>query len=98
MLNYYIECDSVHEQISDFISLIQGNYKEDDRLSVCPDKTVNAHGLKLIQMCIETGLRFLNGRHADNIANDFTYCGANGCSVIDYILSTPGIFSYVHSS
>lgn len=95
MLNDYIECDNVHEQISDFISPIC-NYKEDDRLSdrVCPDKAVNAYGLKLIQMCIESGLRILNGRHVDNMANDFTYCGSNGCSVIDYVLSTPDIFSY----
>ena len=30
------------------------------------------------------------------MANDFTYCGANGCSVIDYVLSTPDIFPYFH--
>lgn len=32
----------------------------------------------------------LNGRYADIMTNNFTYCGANGCvcSVIDYVLST----------
>ena len=74
------------------------NYVQDDVLKdrVCPDGTVNSYGLKLIQLCIESGLRILNGRHADNMANDFTYCGANGCSVIDYVLSTPDIFPYFH--
>lgn len=79
---------AVFEQISDFISPIC-NYTE-----VCPDKTVNAYGLKLVQMCIETGLRILNGRHADYMANDSTYCGANGCCVIDYVLSNPGILLF----
>lgn len=43
-------------------------------------------------MCIETGLRILNGKYATNMANNFTYCGA---SVIDYVLSTLDIFSFI---
>lgn len=35
-INDYTECDSVHEQISDFIPPTSiCNYKEDDRLSEC---------------------------------------------------------------
>lgn len=91
-INDYTECDSVHEQISDFIPPTSiCNYKDDDRLSV------NAYRLKLIQMCIVTGLRISNGRHADNLAEDFTYmlyCGANRCCVIDFCIEYPKHFQF----
>lgn len=87
-INDYTECDSVHEQISDFIPPTSiCNYKDDDRLSVN-----YAYRLKLIQMCIVTGLRISNGRHADNLAKDFTYCGANRCCVIDFCIEYPKHF------
>lgn len=36
MITWYTECDSVHEQISDFIPPTSiCNYKDDNRLSVC---------------------------------------------------------------
>lgn len=30
------------------------------------------------------------------MVNDFIYCGVNGCSVIDYVLSIFDIFSYFY--
>lgn len=39
----------------------------------------------LIQMCIETDLQILNDSDGEYIANDFTYCGANRRTVIDYV-------------
>ena len=61
----------------------------------CPDPSSNSFGLKLIQLCIESGLRILNGRHKDNFPNDFTYCGPNGYSVIDYIITLPEVFDFI---
>ena len=61
----------------------------------CPDPSSNSFGLKLIQLCIESGLRILNGRHKDNFSNDFTYCGPNGYSVIDYIITLPEVFDFI---
>ena len=36
----------------------------------------------------------MNGRHS-NYSQDFTYCGPNGCSVVDYLLSKPDMFDFV---
>lgn len=76
----------MHDRIFEFITPTF-NYTEDNILSdrVCPYKTVNSYGLMLIQMCIETDLQILNDRDGEYIANDFTYCGANGRTVIDYV-------------
>ena len=38
-------------------------------------------------MCKSTGLRIVNGRHKDDPKGDITYYGANGCSLIDYLLT-----------
>lgn len=65
-----------------------------DLVCVFSDKTVNAYRLKLIQMCIVTGLLISNGRHADNLAKDFTYCGANRCCVIDFCIEYPKHFQF----
>lgn len=61
----------------------------------CPDRVVNSFGLKLLQLCVSSGLRILNGRHPDGFANGYTYCGPAGCSVVDYIITTPDIFHCV---
>ncbi|CAG2215755.1 unnamed protein product [Mytilus edulis] len=34
-----------------------------------------------------TGLRILNGRHKDGLANDYTFCGSRGMIVVDYLLA-----------
>lgn len=45
-------------------------------------------------MCIVTGLRISNGRHADNLAKDFIYYGANRCCVIDFCIEYPKHFQF----
>lgn len=54
-----------------------------------PDTVVNSYGTKLLQFCKSTGL---NGRHKDNLANDCTYNGPNGYSVIDYLIASADVF------
>ena len=40
-------------------------------------------------------MRILNGRHTGGISNDFTFNGARGMSVIDYVLTPPASFPIV---
>jgi len=60
------------------------------------DKTVNAQGRQLIELCKIYSLYILNGRfgHDKNIGN-FTYVSGNGSSVIDYCLCSNEIIQIV---
>ena len=50
------------------------------------DGYVNSFGRKLLSLCKTTGLRILNGRHEGDKVGNFTFFGANGMSLIDYLL------------
>ena len=58
-----------------------------------PDQGTNEFGLKLLNLCRGTGLRILNGRHEDGLADDYTFCGSRGMSVVDYLLAP---YDYFH--
>ncbi|KAK3094374.1 hypothetical protein FSP39_000921 [Pinctada imbricata] len=90
-LKDFIDCDFVHDSIRSTLF----DYESDEYLPDrnCPDHNVNTYGIKLIQLCIESGLRILNGRL--DFSSDFTYCGPNGSSVLDYVLTTKDMFDYV---
>ena len=66
----------LHDSVSDTLIPLF-DYQNDEILSerVCPDQSINTYGLKLIQLCIESGLRIMNGRHS-TYSKDFTYCGS----------------------
>ncbi|CAC5404997.1 unnamed protein product [Mytilus coruscus] len=72
-LDKYVE--SVEHVVNPIIS---------DRRSM--DKTVNAFGRKLLQMCFNTGLVVANGRLCNDKDGNFTFCTAKGRSVNDYLL------------
>ncbi|KAK3084635.1 hypothetical protein FSP39_016616 [Pinctada imbricata] len=95
-LRDYIDDDFLHGSVIDQLSPFF-DYQSDDVLSerICPDQAVNSYGFRLIQLCIESGVRILNGRHSP-YSGDFTYCGPNGCSVIDYVLTTQDMFHCVN--
>ena len=56
---------------------------------VSMDKTVNALGRKLLQMCYNTGLTVSNGRLGNDMEGRFTFCTTRGRSVNDYLLLSP---------
>jgi hypothetical protein len=48
---------------------------------VSMDKTVNALGRKLLQMCYNTGVTVANGRFGNDMEGRFTFCTTRGsCS------------------
>jgi len=48
------------------------------------DKIINSHGTSLLNMCISSGLRILNGRYIVDSIGYHTCFTANGCSNVDY--------------
>ena len=51
------------------------------------DRITDYNGLKLLDMCISTGLLIANGRlHNDRNIGKYTFCSYNGQSVVDYLL------------
>ncbi len=51
------------------------------------DSFVNKHGKKLIELCISSGLRILNGRKIGDLGGYLTYFGSQGSSTNDFIIS-----------
>ncbi|VDI64700.1 Hypothetical predicted protein [Mytilus galloprovincialis] len=88
IVNDFIINDNVCGPIFDSFNHILG-YLSDTNLPVRrnPDQSTNEFGLKLLNLCRSTGLRILNGRHKDGLANDYTFCGSRGMSVVDYLLA-----------
>ena len=51
------------------------------------DRITDYSGLKLLNLCLSTGLLIANGRlHDDRNVDKFTFCSHNGHSVVDYLL------------
>ncbi|MEW8542874.1 MAG: reverse transcriptase family protein, partial [Candidatus Thiodiazotropha sp.] len=62
------------------------------------DKTVNKFGKQLINFCIAYSLLIINGRNGDDEGiGNFTFTGAMGNSVIDYIICSQSLFKYFKS-
>jgi exonuclease III len=61
------------------------------------DHVVNASGNKLIELCISTDLKIVNGRVPSDQHGSFTYLSNNGNSLIDYALISYELFPFVNS-
>ena len=54
------------------------------------DKVLDNNGRKLLLLCQTANLIIANGRlHSDRYIGEFTYCGHNGLSTVDYLLLNP---------
>ena len=62
------------------------------------DFKINEYGRKLINLCISTGLRIVNGRlHEDKEIGKYTCIKKRGCSVVDYVIGSSDFFKYIHN-
>ena len=60
---------------------------------ICKDKGSNSHGSKLIDLCKAASCQIVNGRLYDDFSiGKFTYCGSQGSSTIDYVISKESSF------
>jgi hypothetical protein len=86
-----LNCD-ILSQVAEMIT-----YENDSVLPVRvnPDVLLNDYGSKLLSMRKSSGLRILNERNKEAMGRDDTFMGARGLSVVDYCVSTPGIFELI---
>ena len=62
------------------------------------DKIVNSQGKLLLEMCIESRLRILNGRFLGDSVGNFTYFDTLGdCSIVDYMIVSEDLLSCISS-
>jgi hypothetical protein len=59
------------------------------------DKTVNAFGVTLLEVCLELDMHVLNGRKGLDIEGEFTNVIEVGCSMVDYIIASTEMFSII---
>lgn len=92
--NYYIVHDtSKHIPVSqNYVSDLAPVHR------VSQDRTINNRGKQLLSLCIESGLRLLNGRSTGDLLGSFTCHQPLGSSAVDYIAVSVDIlplFSYI---
>jgi hypothetical protein len=59
------------------------------------DKATNARGPELLDLCVSSGLRILNGRKVGDSLGYFTCHKYNGSSTVDYGIVSQGLFPHV---
>ena len=66
-------------------------YKIRDRNN--QDSTKNKYAEYLANFCITTNVHILNGRTQGDLSGEYTYCGRNGLSTVDYILTSHNLLN-----
>lgn len=63
-------------------------------------KTVNTSGIKLLDLCLISDIKTINGRFGNDSGEDnFTFMSTkNGTSLIDYALCNHNFFPYITDS
>ena len=75
-------------EINDHISEIMCYIPDTEPGPRCTmDKKINTFGRRLISICKSSHFRIVNGRHQFDPDGSFTYCGPNGRSVVDLLLT-----------
>jgi len=89
----------INDEISAHVDLFPDDYVTDTPLPrFTQDSHVNTNGRHLIDFCRESGLRILNGRFGnDNGVGKYTFHGAMGSSLIDYVLSSTDLLPLVNT-
>ena len=82
----YIESDSEMPQNFPLTYIVDQDYPH-----VSQDTSVNTQGRCLLDLCIGSRLRILNGRHEGDSSGKYTCYTPNGCSVVDYVIVSADI-------
>ena len=94
--NDFIVNDTLIQNISDLIQPLSSyDFDSDNTDRKSEDKGVNQFGRSLLNLCKSTGYRIVNGRHSDDSNGSVTFYGANGFSLIDYLICRQKILKYV---
>lgn len=60
------------------------------------DQVLNTQGRQLLDLCLSARLRILNGRFLGDLLGNCTCIKHNGCSVVDYVLTSTSMLSSVN--
>ncbi|CAG2198439.1 unnamed protein product [Mytilus edulis] len=82
----YIEEDSPHINLFDGKNVLPDGYKSDNKLE---------QGLNLLELCLSSRLRILNGRYVGDSLGYFTCMSNNGYSTVDYAIVSDSLLSSV---
>ena len=79
--------------VNDGPDLIDTMYQIDEELPQRSnyDKVANRYGNLLLELCVSSGLRILNGRMVGDTLGKFTCHKYNGSSTVDYTLATENV-------
>lgn len=86
-LDNFICSDRIHRAVRNIVEDVF-EYDSDVNIParINPDLGTNSFETKLLNLCKNSGLQIMDGRHQNGLSNDYTYCGPNGMCVIDYVL------------
>ena len=85
--------NKIHSSLQD---ILPEDYVQDfniDRNSL--DKVFNSQGQQLIDLCITSQLRVLNGRFIGDMLGNMTCFKPSGCSTVDYALTSVDLINSV---
>ena len=74
----------------------RGNLHCDLPYKCSMDTVVNTSGTKLIEICLCSDSKLVNGRIGDDAGiGNYTFMSPNGCSVIDYDVCSCDLFPFI---
>ena len=87
LLDYIMNDSSPH------IEQYYSGYESDNAIPQRTNQDVqtNTQGKRLIDLCISSGIRILNGRHNGDPSGKFTCYTPRGCSVVDYVVMSENL-------
>ncbi|CAG2231450.1 unnamed protein product [Mytilus edulis] len=88
----FIVNDSDHINNFDGFDLLPENYITDSEININnQDTSVNTVGTKLLDLCLSSRLRLLNGRFLGDSLGYYTYMSSSGFSTVDYAVCSINI-------
>ena len=92
----FILNDSTKINNLDGHDLLPENYKPDTELHrINQDHTINIQGNNLLELCLSSRLRILNGRFLGDSLGYYTYMSNNGFSTVDYAIVSESLLPSV---
>ena len=92
------KCDYVIDDSSTHMHMLPDDYVLDTEMPrFSQDKGhTNNNGLLLLDMCKQSSLRIINGRFGEDQGfGRYTFVGSRGSSVVDYVLSSQNLLSFI---
>ena len=89
--------DFIDQDSTDSFIPLYEDYTPDNLIDIrySKDSVLNSRGKELNDLCVQTGLRILNGRVRGDYIGELTCHNFNGSSVVDYFLASESILQKI---